>query len=59
MGRIVGVLADCLALARLLVEARGVWRDYRRDGAEAEPGGADERPRPDLAEQAAGGDSSG
>jgi hypothetical protein len=47
VGRVVGFLADVLAVARLVVEARSVWGEWRRDGAKAEPRGGGDRERPD------------
>lgn len=46
MGRLVGFLADCLALARVVVEGRALWSDWRRDGAPPEPRGGQEGNRP-------------
>lgn len=47
MGRLVGILADIVALARVLVEARSAWRDWRGDGPEARSSGRGDRERPD------------
>lgn len=47
MGRIVGFLADVLALARIMVEARGTWREWTRDRAPAGADGSGDRERPD------------
>jgi len=57
VGRVVGLLADVVTVARLLVEARDVWRGWRRDGASAEPGGGAAGNRP--AESAPPGPASG
>jgi hypothetical protein len=57
VGRVVGFLADIVAVARLLVEARDVWRGWRSDGASAEPGGGAAGNRP--AEPAPSGPASG
>lgn len=57
MGRVVGFLADIVTVAKLLVEARDVWRGWRRDGAPAEPGGGAAGNRP--AEAAPAGPGSG
>jgi hypothetical protein len=59
MGRAVGFLADCLAVARILVEARGVWRDWRGDAAETRSGGRGDRERPDQPKPPGVGGSSG
>jgi len=46
MGRLVGFLADCLALARLVVEGRALWGDWRRNGASPESRGGPAGGRP-------------
>lgn len=50
MGRLVDFLAGVLALARILVEGRQVWSDYRDRPAKTEPDGAGDRERPDQQE---------
>lgn len=50
MGRAAAFLADCLALARLLVDAAGIWASCRNARL---PAGEDRPPdgrRPDVAE---------
>lgn len=37
MGRLLGYLADALALVRLALEFRAAYREFRHDGAAAEP----------------------
>lgn len=59
MGGLVGFLADALAVVRLAVEARALWREWRGDGAEAEPAGGADRAGADVPQQAAPGDPPG
>lgn len=57
MGRVLGVLADLLAVARAGVELEALWRERRRDGGTPQPQAGGDRGRPDQPKQADSGEA--